>query len=65
MKSLKKIMRLLGLIILIILATVGIGIGGVAPVPLSSKKENTIEIKVELVESNEDKTKLVQFNIKQ
>lgn len=65
MKSFKKILRLLGLVFLIVLATVGIGIGGSVPIPISSKKEDNIEIKIELVESNEDKTKLIQFNIKQ
>lgn len=65
MKSFKKILRLLGLVLLIVLASVGIGFGGGVPIPTSNKKEDTIEIKVELVESNEDKTKLIQFDIKQ
>lgn len=65
MKSFKRILRLLGLVLLIVLACVGIGFGGGVPIPTSNKKEDTIEIKVELVESNEDKTKLIQFDIKQ
>jgi hypothetical protein len=65
MKSFKKILKLLGLTLLIVLASVGIGFGGVIPIPPSNKKDDTIEIKVELVESNEDKTKLGQFDIKQ
>lgn len=65
MKSFKKILRLLGLVLLIVLASVGLGIGGGIPIPPSNKKEDTIEIKVELVESNEDKTKLGQFDFKQ
>jgi len=65
MKSFKKTLKLLGLVLLIVLATVGIGFGGGIPIPLSNKKEDSLEINVELVESKEDKTKLGQFNIKQ
>ncbi len=65
MKSFKKIWRLSGLIILIVLASVGLGIGGGIPIPPSNKKEDTIEIKAELVKSNEDKSALTQFDIKQ
>ena len=65
MKSFKKILRLLGLVLLIVLASVGIGFGGGVPIPTSNKKEDTLKIKVESVESNEDKTKLIQFDIKQ
>lgn len=65
MKSFKKILRLLGLVLLIVLASVGLGIGGGIPIQPSNKKEDVIEIKVELVESNENKTKLGQFDFKQ
>jgi hypothetical protein len=65
MKSFKKALKLLGLVLLIVLASVGLGIGGGIPISPSNKKEDTIEIKVELVESKEDKTELGQFNIKQ
>ena len=64
MKRFKKILKLLGLVCLIVLASVGIGITGGIPIPSSKKKENNIEIKIELVESTEDKTKLDQFDIK-
>jgi hypothetical protein len=65
MKSFKKTLRLLGLVLLIVLASFGVGFGGGVPIPPSRKKEDTIEIKVELVESKEDETKLSQFDIKQ
>jgi hypothetical protein len=65
MKSFKKILRLSGLVLLIVLAGVGIGFGGGVPIPTSNKREDTIEINIELVESNEDQTKLGQFDIKQ
>ncbi len=65
MKSFKKILRLSGLVLLIVLASVGIGLAGVVPIPTSTKKEDMIEINVELVESHEEKTKFILFQIKQ
>ncbi|MGK7392485.1 MAG: hypothetical protein ACNS60_19175 [Candidatus Cyclobacteriaceae bacterium M2_1C_046] len=65
MKSFKKILRLLGLVLLIVLASIGVGFGAGVPIPASNKKEDTIEVTVELVESNEDKTKLTQFDSQQ
>ncbi|MEO5911249.1 MAG: hypothetical protein ABIP95_10200 [Pelobium sp.] len=60
MKRFKKTLRLLGLVVLIVLACLGIGIGGGVPVPPSNKKENTIEINVELLDADQDKTMFVQ-----
>lgn len=65
MKRFKKILKLLGLVLLIVLASVGIGLGGGVPIPPSNKKKDSIEINVELVETKVDKTKLGQFDIKQ
>lgn len=65
MKSFKKALKLLGLVLLIVLASVGLGIGGGIPIPPSNRKEDTIEVKVELVDSNEDKIKLGHFDFKQ
>ena len=48
MKSFKKLLRLSGLVLLIALACFGIGIIGGTPVPPKNKKEDTIEIVVEL-----------------
>ncbi len=65
MKRFKKTLRLLGFILLIVLASVGIGLGGGVPIPPANKKKDTIEIKVEMLESVDDKTKSEQFDIKQ
>jgi len=62
MKSFKKLMRLMGLALLILLASVGLG-GGV-PIPPSNKRENHMEIKIELRET-EEMEKLTLFNIKE
>lgn len=64
MKSFKKTLKLLGLVFLIVLASVGIGFGGGIPIPSSNKREGTMVINVELVQSNEDETKLIEVDIK-
>ncbi|RRB00720.1 hypothetical protein [Larkinella rosea] len=55
MKKVKKLLRLVGLTILIGLALMGIGIGGAGPV-FSSQKERYPDngIRTELVESKEE-----------
>ena len=65
MKRLKKILRLLGLVLLIVLAGVGLGFGGGVPIPTSNKREDTTEINIEWVEPNEDQTKSIRLDIKQ
>lgn len=55
-------MRLTGLVLLILLASVGLG-GGV-PVPPSNKRENHMEMRVELPET-EEVEKLSLFDIKE
>lgn len=41
----------------------GIGIGGGVPIPLISRKEDAVEVKIEGVESNEDKIKFSKLKI--
>ena len=53
MKKLKKLMRLLGLLLLLALASIGVGLTGGVPIPVHPKKDE-MEIKIELVESDED-----------
>lgn len=60
MKSLKKAIRLSGLVLLILLATLGIGIGGAVPIPPNKKREDANEIKIELVEVKEKLIKLTE-----
>jgi len=65
MKQLKNKLRLFCTIILILLAVAGIGLVGIA-LPPTGKKENTIEIKTELLESEEqDSETATSFNYKQ
>ncbi|MBK6266178.1 hypothetical protein JKA74_14125 [Marivirga sp. S37H4] len=54
MKSFKKTLRRIGFIVLIILAAVGVGFFGGIPLPKPTKKEDTIEMIVEMEESVKD-----------
>lgn len=51
-------MRLFGLVLLILLATIGLGFGAGVPVTPSYKKEETIEVSIELLDSDSDQPKL-------
>ncbi|MCG8328128.1 MAG: hypothetical protein MI974_10605 [Chitinophagales bacterium] len=54
MEHFKKVLRLLIFIIIIALATIGIGISGGVPIPTSFKRENRAEMNIELKESDEE-----------
>ena len=65
MERFKNILKLSALVLLIVLASVGIGMAGGVPMPSSNKRKDITDIKVELVEAKEDKTKWGHFDIKQ
>lgn len=50
----KKIWRIMRLVCFIVLATVGVGLGGGVPISISHKKEDTPLVKIELVEDSEE-----------
>jgi hypothetical protein len=55
MKSFKKVLRLIGLGLLIILALTGVGITGASPIFLKKNEQDyDHEIKTELVEGHQD-----------
>lgn len=57
MRKIMKAIRLLGLVLMILLASIGIGLTGGVPVFSNSRKEDQNEIKIELVETEkEDET---------
>lgn len=58
MKRFKKILKLLVLVCLIVLAGLGVGLGGGAILPSSNKKRKTTEFKIELIELKEEDSKL-------
>ncbi|TPD68213.1 hypothetical protein [Flavobacterium microcysteis] len=63
MKSFMKKLKLLGYVILIILASLAAGISG-APVPMRGKKEERNEINIEMVDLKEDSTESENIEIK-
>ncbi len=65
MKRFKKTLRLSGLVLLMVLASLGIGLSGGVALPRSGKKEDAIEINEEFPESTKDKTEAVELQIKQ
>jgi len=65
MKRFKRILRLLGLMCLIALAVFGVGIAGGVPIPSSTKREHAIEVKIELLDTEESEADLVAFDFQQ
>lgn len=64
MKNLKKLLKIFGLTILIVLALFGIGIAGGIPVSSMNGKEDKDEIKIEMLDIKEETGTLSQFEIK-
>lgn len=54
MQRLQKAFRLLCLLLLLVLATLGIGLSGGVAIPISKRKEDRL-ISIELVESEKEK----------
>jgi hypothetical protein len=54
-KKLKKILRIAGMVMLMVLASFGVGLMGGVPIPINKRRENAIELHVELKESEENK----------
>lgn len=55
MKRFKKIMRMISLILMIVLASVGLGMGAVFLLSSQRKRDDDFSEKTELVEGKEDK----------
>ncbi len=56
MQKIQKTFRLFSLILLVILASVGIGISGAVPINSNKKGENLVEIKTELLDTTQNKS---------
>lgn len=57
MNTFKRKLRQIGFIVLIILASVGVGLTGGIPIPKTSRKKETHEIAVEKVDEENDESK--------
>lgn len=64
MKKIKRIITLLGFVILMILASVGMGIAGAAPIMPINKREDAVVINIEEDEPNDSKTDFRLIGIK-
>ena len=56
MKNFKRLLKLSALVLLMVLATIGMGIAGPVPVSPNKRKDNDNGIKIELVEAKEEDT---------
>jgi hypothetical protein len=66
MKILKRILKLLGIILLMFLAPFGMAIGGAVPFSPIRKPDNRTETKIELViESKKEESEFDDFEIRQ
>jgi hypothetical protein len=61
LKKLKKILRIAGMVMLMALAGFGVGLIGGAPIPMNKRRENVIELRIELKESEENKAEELIF----
>lgn len=64
MKSFKKTLRLIGLVLLLVLATVGMGITGGIPPRNTGKRDEMIEINVKIEEETEASADMEKKDIK-
>ena len=64
MRRFKNVLRLVGLAILIIFASIGVGLNSGAPIPKAVRRENLIELNIESDEEDEEEINSVQFRKK-
>ena len=53
----KKFVRISFFILLIVLASLGVGLSGGVPIPFSNKRRQESEIKIELIKEDKDENK--------
>lgn len=61
----KKALRLLGLMVLVVFAAIGVGLNGGVPLPTANRKKDTIELIMESDESEEEETDQKEIDLKQ
>jgi hypothetical protein len=57
MERFKKFIRISFFILLIVLASLGVGLSGGVPIPFSNKRRQESEIKIELIKEDKDENK--------
>jgi hypothetical protein len=61
MKNFRRVLRLIGLAMIIAMACTGIGIMGGIPIPEKRRRENIIELRTEIIKEDENDDKSVFF----
>ncbi len=60
-KKFTKVLRIAGMIMLMALASFGVGIIGGVPIPVNKRRENVIELRTEIKEADENKSETLIF----
>ena len=64
MERFKKFIRISFFILLIVLASLGVGLSGGVPIPFSNKRRQEREIKIELIKEEKDENKKETTRVK-
>ena len=64
MKKLKRVMLLMGFVLLMVLASVGMGVAGAVPIVSTNKRKDAIVIDVEEVDAEDSETDVSLLDIK-
>ena len=64
MKKFRRLITLLGFVLLMVLASLGMGIAGAVPIPQTTKRKEAIVIEVEKVDEEDAETDVSLLKIK-
>jgi hypothetical protein len=64
MKIFKKMLKVLGYALFIFFVAVAVSLGGGVPIPRSTRKEDLIEMKIEMAEPKEPDAKTLKLEIR-
>ncbi|MEO5643164.1 MAG: hypothetical protein ABIS12_07550 [Bacteroidia bacterium] len=65
MELFKKILKVLGYALFIFFVSVAVSLGGGVPIPRSTRKEDLIEMKIEMAEPKEPDSNTLKLEFKQ
>ncbi len=64
-KTVKRILKIVGFVLLIILAGFGVGMCGGVPIPKAGRREDATDAAIELVETEDGESSLLQIDAEQ
>lgn len=56
MKRIKRVARIIAFILLIVLASIGVGLSGGIPIPMSNKRKDSQKENIEMLENHENES---------